>query len=190
MCEKKPEDDLYKFVLKYKYNLIELKAFLNSLENASDNKKNKKRLYNKRLKELKLRIISTILSISILTGVTFYVPKLINKDIYDNKVITSLIHTSYLTLLIYNLYINGYALVVINKELKLRKSDFIESNEIYLEYVEEIVNILESDTDLRKLFIKKYNSLGIYNRDLMNEFQDYYLDEIKLKKEFKEVNYE
>lgn len=190
MCEKKPEDELYKFVLRYKYNLVELNAFLNSLENAETNKNYNKKQYKKRLNELKLKVISTILSITILTSVTFSLPKILNKDIYDNKVVTSILHTSYLSLIIYNLYINGYTLVLINKELKLRKNDYLESTDIYNEYVIDIIRILEDNEDIRLKFIRTYNRLGIYNNDLVSEFENYYNNELILRKELKGVSYE
>ena len=194
MCEKKTEDRLYYLVDKYKCHIREAEMYLYELENCQNILENKDSQRKKRLQDIKKRIISLVLSLTILISSGFYISKIFNNtDIKSNnisKVLESDIfkgisYTTYVLFIIYYSYRKIYDISTLQKDYSIKNNDYKDDLENYNEIIKEINLIIESDENIRKEFISLYNRISSDNLNLTSEFDDLDIKEDNIKRRLK-----
>ena len=194
MCEKKPEDILYYLVDKYKCNVREAEMYLYELENSESMLENKDSQRKKRLREIKKRIISLILSVTILVSSGFYVSKIFNNTniktnniskVLESDIFKGVSYTTYVLFIAYYSYKKIHDISILQKDYYIQNSDYKADLENYNEIIKEIKLIIESDENIRKEFISLYNRISYDNIDLTSEFDDLDIKEYNLKRRLK-----
>lgn len=194
MCEKKPEDILYYLVDKYKCNVREAEMYLYELENSENILENKDSQRKKRLREIKKRIISLILSVTILVSSGFYVSKIFNNTniktnniskVLESDIFKGVSYTTYVLFIAYYSYKKIHDISILQKDYYIQNSDYKADLENYNEIIKEIKLIIESDENIRKEFISLYNRISYDNIDLTSEFDDLDIKEYNLKRRLK-----
>ena len=194
MCEKKPEDILYYLVDKYKCNVREAEMYLYELENSENILENKDSQRKKRLREIKKRIVSLILSVTILVSSGFYVSKIFNNTniktnniskVLESDIFKGVSYTTYVLFIAYYSYKKIHNISILQKDYNIQNSDYKADLENYNEIIKEIKLIIEADENIRKEFISLYNRISYDNIDLTSEFDDLDIKEYNLKRRLK-----
>lgn len=194
MCEKKPEDILYYLVDKYKCNVREAEMYLYELENSENILENKDSQRKKRLREIKKRIVSLILSVTILVSSGFYVSKIFNNTniktnniskVLESDIFKGVSYTTYVLFIAYYSYKKIHDISILQKDYYIQNSDYKADLENYNEIIKEIKLIIESDENIRKEFISLYNRISYDNIDLTSEFDDLDIKEDNIKRRLK-----
>ena len=194
MCEKKPEDILYYLVDKYKCNVREAEMYLYELENSENILENKDSQRKKRLREIKKRIVSLILSVTILVSSGFYVSKIFNNTniktnniskVLESDIFKGVSYTTYVLFIAYYSYKKIHNISILQKDYNIQNSDYKADLENYNEIIKEIKLIIEADENIRKEFISLYNRISYDNIDLTSEFDDLDIKEYNIKRRLK-----
>lgn len=194
MCEKKPEDILYYLVDKYKCNVREAEMYLYELENSESMLENKDSQRKKRLREIKKRIISLILSVTILVSSGFYISKIFNNTniktnniskVLESDIFKGVSYTTYVLFIAYYSYKKIHNISILQKDYNIQNSDYKADLENYNEIIKEIKLIIEADENIRKEFISLYNRISYDNIELTSEFDDLDIKEDNIKRRLK-----
>ena len=176
---------------KYKYNLKEVEIYLNTMERNSDVIKYRKKLYKSTLLSLKKRVLSVILSITILFGVSNSIPKVFKNTDVSASIINTVNYggnISFVILSLYLLYRNGKKVKILDKELHMRKEEYESDYEVFSEFLNSVENIIGKNDELRRNIIKLYRELNIYDFNLIISFDDLMMSEEKLKRKLSDLN--
>lgn len=191
MCEFNSMDNLKYLLEKYKYNLKEVEIYLNTMERNSDVIKYRKKLYKSTLLSLKKRVLSVILSIAILFGVSNSIPKVFKNTDVSASIINTVNYggnISFVILSLYLLYRNGKKVKILDKELHMRKEEYESDYEVFSEFLNSVENIIGKNDELRRNIIKLYRELNIYDFNLIISFDDLMMSEEKLKRKLSDLN--
>lgn len=191
MCEFNSMDNLKYLLEKYKYNLKEVEIYLNTMERNSDVIKYRKKLYKSTLLSLKKRVLSVILSITILFGVSNSIPKVFKNTDVSASIINTVNYggnISFVILSLYLLYRNGKKVKILDKELHMRKEEYESDYEVFSEFLNSVENIIGKNDELRRNIIKLYRELNIYDFNLIISFDDLMMSEEKLKRKLSDLN--
>lgn len=191
MCEFNSMDNLKYLLEKYKYNLKEVEIYLNTMERNSDVIKYRKKLYKSTLLSLKKRMLSVILSIAILFGVSNSIPKVFKNTDVSASIINTVNYggnISFVILSLYLLYRNGKKVKILDKELQMRKEEYESDYEVFSEFLNSVENIIGKNDELRRNIIKLYRELNIYDFNLIISFDDLMMSEEKLKRKLSDLN--
>lgn len=191
MCEFNSMDNLKYLLEKYKYNLKEVEIYLNTMERNSDVIKYRKKLYKSTLLSLKKRVLSVILSITILLGVSNSIPKVFKNTDVSASIINTVNYggnISFVILSLYLLYRNGKKVKILDKELQMRKEEYESDYEVFSEFLNSVENIIGKNDELRRNIIKLYRELNIYDFNLIISFDDLMMSEERLKRKLSDLN--
>lgn len=191
MCEFNSMDNLKYLLEKYKYNLKEVEIYLNTMERNSDVIKYRKKLYKSTLLSLKKRVLSVILSIAILFGVSNSIPKVFKNTDVSASIINTINYggnISFVILSLYLLYRNGKKVKILDKELHMRKEEYENDYEVFSEFLNSVENIIGKNDELRRNIIKLYRELNIYDFNLIISFDDLMMSEERLKRKLSDLN--
>lgn len=191
MCEFNSMDNLKYLLEKYKYNLKEVEIYLNTMERNSDVIKYRKKLYKSTLLSLKKRVLSVILSITILLGVSNSIPKVFKNTDVSASIINTVNYggnISFVILSLYLLYRNGKKVKILDKELHMRKEEYESDYEVFSEFLNSVENIIGKNDELRRNIIKLYRELNIYDFNLIISFDDLMMSEERLKRKLSDLN--
>ncbi len=191
MCEFNSMDNLKYLLEKYKYNLKEVEIYLNTMERNSDVIKYRKKLYKSTLLSLKKRVLSVILSITILFGVSNSIPKVFKNTDVSASIINTVNYgenISFVILSLYLLYRNGKKVKILDKELHMRKEEYESDYEVFSEFLNSVENIIGKNDELRRNIIKLYRELNIYDFNLIISFDDLMMSEERLKRKLSDLN--
>lgn len=191
MCEFNSMDNLKYLLEKYKYNLKEVEIYLNTMERNSDVIKYRKKLYKSTLLNLKKRVLSVILSITILLGVSNSIPKVFKNTDVSASIINTVNYggnISFVILSLYLLYRNGKKVKILDKELHMRKEEYENDYEVFSEFLNSVENIIGKNDELRRNIIKLYRELNIYDFNLIISFDDLMMSEERLKRKLSDLN--
>ncbi len=194
MCEKKPEDRLYYLVDIYKCHIMEAEMYLYELENCQNILENKDSQRKKRLQDIKKRIISLVLSLTILISSGFYISKIFNNTniksnniskVLESDIFKGVSYTTYVLFIIYYSYRKIHDISTLQKDYSIKNNDYKDDLENYNEIIKEINLIIESDENIRKEFISLYNRISSDNLNLTSEFDDLDIKEDNIKRRLK-----